>query len=108
MAGTHEGGVKAAATNKRINGADYYRRLGAKGGRNGHGGGFASMNKEDVARCGRRGGSKSVRSKAISKETKAQICSDYILGLFTMKEIASRHKVSVASVAKAIKEMSLA
>lgn len=36
------GGLKAAATNYKLRGADFYAKIGAKGGRNGHTGGFAS------------------------------------------------------------------
>ena len=43
MAGTRIGGIKAAATNKERYGKDFYRTNGAKGGRNGHTGGFASV-----------------------------------------------------------------
>lgn len=42
MAGTKEGGKKAAATNKARHGKNFYREIGAKGGRNGHTGGFAA------------------------------------------------------------------
>lgn len=40
MAGTKIGGMKAAATNKARHGENFYAVLGAKGGRNGHTGGF--------------------------------------------------------------------
>lgn len=42
MAGTKAGGIKAAATNKLRHGDGFYARIGAKGGRNGNTGGFAS------------------------------------------------------------------
>lgn len=42
MAGTRSGGLKAKATNLKIHGEDFYRRIGAIGGRNGSSGGFAS------------------------------------------------------------------
>lgn len=42
MAGTKNGGRRAAATNKRKYGKDFYAEIGRKGGRNGHTGGFAS------------------------------------------------------------------
>ena len=42
MAGTKEGGQKAAATNRAKYGKDFYKNIGAKGGRKGHTGGFAS------------------------------------------------------------------
>lgn len=42
MAGNSIGGKKAAEENKRKYGADFYARIGAKGGKNGHTGGWAS------------------------------------------------------------------
>lgn len=58
--GTKEGGRKAAETNRKRHGADFYARIGAKGGRNGHTGGFAS-NPELAKKAGRKGGKKSTR-----------------------------------------------
>lgn len=42
MAGTKDGGLRASQTNKAKYGADFYKRIGAKGGRLGRTGGFAS------------------------------------------------------------------
>lgn len=42
MAGTIEGGRKAAATNIERNGSDFYARIGAIGGHKSKTGGFAS------------------------------------------------------------------
>lgn len=42
MAGTTSGGKKAAEKNIDKYGKDFYKRIGAKGGRNGNTGGFAS------------------------------------------------------------------
>ena len=42
MPGTKKGGMKAAATNKELYGTDFYKRIGSKGGQNGHTGGFAA------------------------------------------------------------------
>lgn len=42
MSGTREGGLKAAETNKKKQGADFYARIGSKGGKNSTTGGFAS------------------------------------------------------------------
>lgn len=42
MSGTKFGGLKAAATNKKRYGDGFYSNIGAKGGRNGHTGGFYS------------------------------------------------------------------
>lgn len=41
MSGTKAGGLKAAQTNRRKYGDDYYSRMGRKGGQMGHTGGFA-------------------------------------------------------------------
>ena len=62
MAGTKIGGMKAAITNKEKQGKDFYKRIGAKGGRNGHTGGFYN-NPELARRAGRIGGLKSKRGK---------------------------------------------
>jgi len=42
MAGTIAGGKKAAKTNIKLHGSDFYRKIGQKGGKNGHTGGFAA------------------------------------------------------------------
>lgn len=55
MAGTKAGGLKAAATNKRVHGEDFYARIGGKGGRNGNTGGFAA-NRELAREAGAKGG----------------------------------------------------
>lgn len=60
MAGTKEGGKKAAKTNMEKNGKDFYKRIGAIGGRNGHTGGFAA-NRELASRAGKIGGMMSKR-----------------------------------------------
>lgn len=63
MAGTKAGGLKAAATNKSKHGDDFYAIIGAKGGRNGHTGGFAADH-ELARRAGAIGGRKSRRGPA--------------------------------------------
>ena len=63
MAGTKAGGKKAAATNKLRNGEDFYKRIGQKGGRNGHTGGFAA-NPELARSAGAKGGRISRRGPA--------------------------------------------
>lgn len=65
MAGTKKGGEKAAATNKAKHGADFYAKIGAKGGRLGRTGGFAAN--PDLARiAGAKGGRISRRKKAVT------------------------------------------
>lgn len=60
MAGTIIGGKKAARTNKELHGKDFYRRIGAIGGRNGHVGGF-SLNPALARVAGAKGGRMSSR-----------------------------------------------
>lgn len=61
MSGTKIGGAKAAYTNKIRHGLDFYIHIGAKGGRNGHTGGFFA-NPELARIAGRKGGKKSRRT----------------------------------------------
>jgi len=60
MAGTIQGGKAAATTNKTKYGTDFYAKIGAKGGKRGHTGGFYAN--RDLARtAGAIGGKKSKR-----------------------------------------------
>ena len=63
MAGTKLGGQRAAATNKELYGKDFYRTIGAIGGRRGRTGGFYA-NRELAIEAGRKGGLKSKRGKS--------------------------------------------
>lgn len=54
--------MKAAATNKKKWGKDFYKRIGALGGQKSKGGGFAA-NPELAIEAGRRGGLKSRKNK---------------------------------------------
>jgi general stress protein YciG len=63
MAGTANGGKKAAATNKAKYGKDFYARIGAMGGKLGRTGGFYA-NRELAREAGRRGGRLSRRGPA--------------------------------------------
>ena len=62
MAGNREGGLKAAAKNKARD-PDFYAKIGRKGGKNGHTGGFAA-NRELASEAGKIGGKISKRGKA--------------------------------------------
>lgn len=63
MAGTKAGGIKCANTNKEKHGEDFYKRIGALGGKAGHTGGFAS-NRELASIAGTIGGRKGKRGPA--------------------------------------------
>lgn len=70
MAGTKDGGKKAAMTNKAKYGHSFYAEIGRKGGKNGHTGGFAA-NRELASIAGAKGGRISKRGKAKKQPTKA-------------------------------------
>lgn len=71
MAGTKDGGQRAATTNKQKHGADFYARIGAMGGKKGRTGGFASgkvgtdgkTGRERAVEAGRTGGRISRKAK---------------------------------------------
>lgn len=66
MAGTREGGKRAAATNKAKYGEDFYAKIGEQGGKNGNTGGFAyskTSGENWHIEAGRKGGLISRRSK---------------------------------------------
>ena len=63
MAGTAQGGKKAAATNKAKYGKDFYARIGQMGGKIGRTGGFYA-NRDLARKAGRIGGRISRRGPA--------------------------------------------
>jgi general stress protein YciG len=63
MAGTQQGGAKAAATNKKKYGSDFYARIGAAGGKVGRTGGFYA-NRDLARKAGAKGGRLSRRGKS--------------------------------------------
>ena len=72
MAGNKAGGTKAAATNIKKYGKDFYKRIGRKGGSNGNTGGFASST-ELAKRAGKKGGENSRRSIKIKLEMNGEV-----------------------------------
>ena len=71
MPGTKAGGLKAAATNKKIHGPDFYKKIGKQGGLVGHTGGFAA-NPELAKIAGAAGGRKSKRGPAKPKNNETE------------------------------------
>ncbi|HEU5186983.1 MAG TPA: KGG domain-containing protein [Candidatus Saccharimonadales bacterium] len=55
MPGTKPGGQRAAETNRKRHGSDFYARIGAVGGKKGRTGGFYA-NRELAREAGRKGG----------------------------------------------------
>ena len=93
MPGTKAGGIKARNTNLKLHGKDFYKRIGTKGGRSGHTGGFAS-NPELARTVGAIGGRKSKRKsenvKIINQNSKR------------IRELASKG-VSYTDIARMLK-----
>ncbi len=70
MAGTTDGGRRAAKRNVEMHGADFYARIGAMGGRKGRTGGFYAN--RDLARvAGAKGGRISRRTKKVVEDTES-------------------------------------
>lgn len=87
MAGTKAGGIKAAATNKKKYGSEFYANIGRKGGRNGHTGGFAA-NPELARIAGSIGGKISKRGKA-----KGNKSAEEKLSKAARREVAEYEKI---------------
>jgi hypothetical protein len=68
MAGTKEGGARAAATNKAKYGSDFYARIGSSGGKVGRTGGFYA-NRDLARKAGAMGGRISRRGKSKKAST---------------------------------------
>lgn len=72
MAGSKAGGKQASLTNKQRYGANFYREIGAKGGKKGEADGTIKgfgANRELARTAGRLGGMKSKRKKVVSEVT---------------------------------------
>lgn len=99
MVGTVQGGKKAAQTNMERNGKDFYRRIGAIGGKNGHTGGFAS-NRALAALAGAKGGKKSKRGHGVQKKLDQN--ADDILGMYnngvSMRQLAIEYNVATGTI----------
>ena len=68
MPGTKAGGQRAAETNKKRHGSDFYAKIGATGGKKGRTGGFYA-NRELAREAGRKGGLISRRSKTATQKS---------------------------------------
>jgi uncharacterized protein len=67
MAGTREGGRRAAATNKQRYGMNFYESIGRLGGKKSRGGGFAK-NPQLAREAGAKGGRASRRTKSTTDQ----------------------------------------
>ena len=107
MSGNRKGGLKAAATNKAKHGADFYQRIGAKGGSNGHTGGFAA-NPELAKKAGAKGGRISRRGTSSVWRTTIEPIADQIEKEYrsgdSLQAIAKRHNLSYGVLLRWVKE----
>ena len=100
MSGTKEGGRKAAITNKKRYGIEFYKNAGHIGGSAYHRKprGFGA-NPALAKIAGAKGGKNSVRGKALAEELKEQIRAKIKEGM-RIKDIAELLEVSEASVVR--------
>lgn len=106
MAGTKEGGLKAAKTNYKKYGKDFYVKNGAIGGRHGHTGGFAydiNLAKE----AGRKGGLKSKRGNAEKTYKQAEEIKKLLNKGLSAKEIAKKIGLSLSCIHTYIRRFNL-
>ena len=96
--------MKAAATNKQRHGDGFYAMIGAKGGRNGHTGGFASSVIGEDGLCGwerariagAKGGSRSKRGRAKNINRIIKLKDGREMAIINVKKIHTpTQKVSV-------------
>lgn len=92
MTGTLKGGKKAAATNRRKYGADFYGRIGQLGGQKGRTGGFY----KDSARAraaGAKGGRVSKRGKAVKTFPAQIMTAGYKFSAYPSKNLDSSPRI---------------
>lgn len=100
MAGNSAGGKEAAKTNKRKYGENFYKEIGAKGGKNGTGMKGFACNPQLASEAGRRGGMKSKRTKtAFTTVTAAKMTATVSSksNLDDAMTTATSHKPSIIS-----------
>lgn len=101
MAGTKEGARKAAQTMLRRHGSDYYKKLGASGGRVGRTGGFATpyvgedglTGAERARIAGAKGGATSRRGKAKNRrkeEARNSVAINEVISKIRLEPLKNR------------------
>lgn len=98
------GGLKCAKTNKRKYGKDWYRKIGAIGGKNGNTGGFAA-NPELARIAGAAGGRKSKRGPSITdRARKVKKAKQLSARGATYKEMSEELGVSYGTIRRYLNE----
>lgn len=107
MAGTIAGGLKAAATNRKLYGDDFYARIGRQGGQNGHTGGFAA-NPAMAKIVGARGGRRSRRGPSLEAQwiykNRKELNKRIAQGKYTAEDIAKKTGLSIWVVRNYLKK----
>ena len=103
MPGTVTGGLKCAATNKAKYGDDWYKKIGAIGGRNGNTGGFAS-NHTLAQLAGAKGGRISKRGKSEKTILKAKRAKELLAQGVSISDIAKEIGVTNPTVYAYLRE----
>lgn len=103
MSGTHSGGLKCAATNMELHGKDFYRIIGAKGGKASSTGGFYA-NPSLAQKAGRIGGLKSRRGKSLKTTQRVNHAKEMRDNGATLKEIAEALDVTVSTICSYLRE----
>lgn len=101
MAGTKAGGLKAAATNRKLYGDDFYSRIGRKGGQSGNTGGFAA-NPAMAKLAGAKGGRRSHRGPSPEAQwiykNRKELNKRIAQGKYTAEDIAKKTGLTVRVV----------
>lgn len=102
MAGTKTGGAKAAAVNKKKD-PDFYRKIGAIGGKNGRTGGFAS-NPKLAKLAGAMGGHLSKRGKDPKRAMRAKRAQELHKEGWTIEQLMNEFNVTKSTIFAYLKE----
>ncbi len=102
MSGSVTGGLKAAAVNKKRD-PDFYRKIGAIGGRNGRTGGFAS-NSKLAKLAGARGGHLSKRGKDPKRTMRAKRAQVLYKEGWTIEQLTNEFNVTKSTIFAYLKE----
>lgn len=107
MPGTKAGGLKAAATNKRLYGENFYANIGRRGGENGHAGGFAA-NPALAKLAGKKGGSISRRGSSQESKRVMEINREEIMQMYDdmipVTKIAAKFGINPATMRNWIRQ----
>lgn len=103
MPGSRIGGLKTASTLKAKYGDDFYKVIGARGGKASSTGGFYA-NPSLAQKAGRLGGLKSRRGKSLKTTQRVKQAKDMRDNGATLKEIAEALDVTISTACNYLRE----